>query len=213
MKDNQRHAVLRFENANVEEVGEQEGEPLTLGTELISPRPGVPLCRRIRLLPSENPQTNPMEGPLRSSRILFKETLHGDCGVGVFVRRNELGSPLHEYFHSCDMSPEHPHRESVGELHTSPISPALQTIADMQRANSNKSSLNSMIGVGMADLEVTELHSKREVRIPLRTPVSIRNPEPDPHPEQHTDYEEYLRRSGEQNGFVEISVMEIKNGE
>ncbi len=177
------------------------GGPYLFHFDITNPRPSINSATRELVIEEETgEEIDWTEKPLRQ-RMLFKEIVEGPHSLGVSI------SPTSSTF-TAGLT------DLIGRLGSEFVSNFLNMrfytlnrmveVAQEAGVGNIEQSLKKCIGAGSKDFSPIEPVEK-EVEIPLITPNNLRNPQPERH-RVGEDYQEFLKESGDQNGFVKLKI-------
>ncbi len=193
-------AMVYLQSWKIEKVG-HIGGPYLFHFDITNPRPSINSATRELVVEEETgEEVQWTDKPLRQ-RMLFKEIIEGPHSLGVSV------SPASSSFTGglTDL---------IGRLGTEFVSNFLNMrfytlnkmvdVAQEAGVGNLEQSLKKCIGAGSRDFSPLEV-KEEEVKIPLITPNSLRNPQPERH-RVGEEYEEYLKEAGDENGYVKLKI-------
>lgn len=181
----------------LDESGQLEKQPLQLVSELVSPRPMVYYRQQRLALPHTLGTTvDWSEQPLHQS-LIFKEVVEGPYVLAFLLVQEDQELIGRDG------------RDSKRGSQSKTSRSFAQRIAAAQQLENPRAELPELSGV--VGFGYLELHSSDSVidevrRVELEAPTPIRNPEPDPAPERHTDYDEFLKQPGADNGYIDVRL-------
>jgi len=195
----------------IEATGQRSDDPLTLVAELIYPRPKIARRDQIRVLPSQAGQNIIWSDRPFHRRILFKEIVEGPFSIGVTLRRNKSGS----VFRALSGSNLRTSGDEQGDKAEDPGTPipfgsTLEVLSEAGLEAFDESGFADVIATGTVALDPADPAEHETLTIDMISPARIHNPRPNPHPERHSDYEEFLKEPGEYNGqfTLEYSIFD-----
>lgn len=202
LKTPRRPIELEIDSWFVEESGFTES-PYIARFELVWPRPGIDSVKRVLPFPNDFGQEIDWSNEELLKKWLFKEDMEGRTVLTVSilpVQSEDSGALL-----SDDVL------DVIGRSISQTSSIAWGTLSDLMDLGEDVAKY-LLAGPQKTIAKGSRLIDKQEdqlLNIPLRAPNTLRNPKPDPTPEDHRpkdDHQEILKEKGDKNGFIKIKM-------
>lgn len=204
MSYERRGLELFLDDWTLDETGQISEDPLTVIAELIYPRPRISNRRETKAVPAV-PDGDWSDRPFHN-RILFKELVEGPFSIGVTIKRADTGPGFLGIFGRLIREAGAEAAEEVVDRFTpASLSAALEVVAETGFEQLEELDFSDVVATGSVELNSSDPVDDGSLDIDLTAPVTIHNPEPNPHPERHTDYEEVLKQPGDDNGTVTLA--------
>jgi hypothetical protein len=188
---------------SLDEIGQVNDDPLTVIAELIYPRPRVSNRREIRTVSAR--LDNDWSEAAFHNRILFKELVEGPFSLGLTIKRSDPGSGfLGLVGQLIREAGGDSNEEEVDRFSPASLSATLEVMAESGFEQFDEVDFSDVVATGAVELNSSDVVSEGSLSVDLTAPVTIQNPEPNPHPERHSDYEEVLKQSGDANGTATL---------
>lgn len=201
-------ALVYLEKFQVEEVG-FASPPYVFEFDMVLPRPSIDDAKR-HIIVNEitGKETSWTDKPLRE-RLIFKEIVEGPLSIGLNVY------PAEDSFLDSltDLIPTL--GAELADTYLNQFNLRLSTIKQILRTSQEagiadvKKTLEKTFASGSEEFTPDE-QEEATLKIPLIAPGQIKNPQPDPTPEDNRpedDHQEILKESGDSNGFVELKIQ------
>lgn len=196
---------LLIDGWELEATGQLSDQPLTLVAELIYPRPRIARRDQTRALPPEVSKKVDWSSAPFHRRVLFKELVEGPFSIGITIQKNESDSIFGSFFRSdFRAAGEEAAEEAIDLVTPAPLGSALEVLSEAGLDAFEESRFSNVIATGTVELDSANPAERETLPIELISPARIHNPRPNPHPERHTDYEEFLKESGDPNGQITL---------
>ncbi|MFP4687455.1 MAG: hypothetical protein ACLFN5_05025 [bacterium] len=197
-------ALIYLERLKIEEKGHLNG-PYMFYFDISYPRPSV--SGRLQELVFDEKIGEEVDFSTRTlrERLIFKEIIEGPFSLGVSMAPADRAyaeemTEVIKRFGAEVIS-------NFVNLRFHTLNKMMDLVQSVGITNFEKTLTNS-IATGTIDvipLEKEEL----TLKIPLVTPNNLRNPYPDRH-RRGVEYQKYLKKSGDENGFVELKAEIIE---
>jgi hypothetical protein len=198
-----RRAVeLEIERWKVEETGFTNA-PYLARFELVWPRPGIENVKRVIPLPDQFGTEVDWSNDDLLKKWLFKEDMEG--------RMILTASVIPVQADQSDPAIPDDALDLIGRSVARESSIAWRTLSDLIELGGNVAKYllaGPQKSIARGHVVIDE-QTNKTLSIPLEAPNQLRNPEPDPTPEDHRpedDHQEILKDTGESNGFMDVKM-------
>lgn len=199
-----RRAVeLEIDGWTVEESGYTQ-PPYVARFELVWPRPGIESVKRVIPLPDRIGETVDWSNADLLKKWLFKEDMEGRMVLTASV------VPLRD--EEREEAVPQDTLDTVGRTVASQSSLTWRSLSDLLELGGDVtryllSGPQKTIAEGHV---VVEEQTSQTLEIPLQAPETLKNPRPDPTPEDHRpgdDHQDVLKEPGDPNGSMEVKMV------
>lgn len=201
-------ALVYLEKFQIEEMGFANA-PYVFEFNMVLPRPAIDdATRHLVINDISGEKTNWSDKPL-TDRLIFKEIVEGPLAIALSVYPSE-DSFLQQF---TDLIPRL--GAEIADQYLTQLNLRFTTFRQIlgtaQEAGSGdvKRSIERTFATGNEEFTPSE-EEEVTLKIPLIAPDQIKNPRPDPTPEDNRpedDHQEVLKEAGESNGFAELKIQ------
>lgn len=201
-------SLVYLDSFQIEEVG-FANPPYVFDFDIALPRPSInDSQRQIIVNDISGEKTDWTDKPLRE-RLIFKEIVEGPLSIGlnVYPAADSFLDSLIDLIPTLGAELADTYLNQFN-LRFSTIKQILRTSQEAGIADIKKT-LEKTFASGSEEFTPAE-EKETTLKIPLVAPGEIKNPQPDPTPEDNRpedDHQEVLKKSGEENGFVKLRIQ------
>lgn len=201
MKTPRRAVELELNEWMIEEEG-FTSPPYLARFELIWPRPGIESEKSVLSLPDRIGETVDWSDADLKKKWIFKEDMEGRMILSAAVVPFQQDDESEIQDEALDL---------IGRSYARETSITWRTLSDLMEIGSVVASYilsGPQKAIAEGDILIEE-QEDTTLELPMITPNELRNPRPDPTPEDHRpsdDHQDVLKESGEENGYMKIKM-------